>query len=127
MILLTLRDDWPLLVRRYPSAVLHTLSTQSCLAHAIIAVLIFAGFASHASKLPLFLRKFYICQSTGLNLMICSASPIEVDVHEFAAEAVVLLTVCAHFRALFELVAQRADVAMVDYVHINQLFPARAE
>ena len=127
MVLLALCDDWPLLVRRYSPAVLHTLPTQSGLTHAVIAVLIFAGSAPHASKLPLLLRKFYISQTTGLYLVIGSAGPIEVDVHKLAAEAVMLLTVSADLRALFELAAQRADVAMVDDVHINQFFPAGTE
>lgn len=119
VILLTLCDDWSLLVCRYPSTVLHTLPTQSCLAGSIIAILIFYGSATHTPKLLLFLSKFYISQSTDLNLMIRSASPIKVDIHEFAAEAEVFLAVGAHLRALFELVAQRASVAMMDYVHIS--------
>lgn len=106
MVLLAFCDDWPLLVGRYPPAVLHTLPTQPSLAHLIITVLIFAGPASHTSKLLLFLRKFNISQPTGLNLVIHSTGAIEVDVHEFAAEAVMLLAVCAHLRALFELIAQ---------------------
>lgn len=105
MILLAFCDDWPLFVRCYSPAVIHTLSTQPSFAHVIITVLILDGSASHASKLLLFLREFYIGQPTGLNLMIHSTGAIEVDVHEFAAEAIMLLTVSAHLRALFELIA----------------------
>lgn len=51
--------------------------------------------------------------------MIQATGSVKVDVHEFAAETVMLLTVCTHFRALFEFTTQRTDVTMVNDILIH--------